>query len=435
MGVKNTEESLVTFKETHNTVEDLFNKQELEKYQTLDFPANVELLNRTLKAKLKEDPTYEVWVPVSYFTYELTSSPKENKQFTTRYVMVSNKGNLHHLRKQTKAITGNLNEGGYLKSQVRLTTEVTHFAVHRAVGSSFIPLPDNLKHLGYNALDINHKDTIKTHNDFTNLEWCTRAFNVQHAVNNGLRTYIKGAEHYAVKPVLGEVWLEGPYKGFKFIRSGKEELESSFGPITSSVFQACLGNLKQSKGCKWSYATPEDIAQYADTLIPKELVTLIRNQNSNWKAPIIGTRLEDGHLLLIKGGPKEITDLGFSYQSVYSSCSGSVNKPHKGYNFRRAVDDEEVKLIEDLISKQTTEHVIPGTKQTALILALRVTDHHRILLKGAKEIIAAGFEKSSVYDALKRPGKVYKGYTFSKIETEFDIEEQEWLVAHQQTVA
>jgi len=51
--------------------------------------------------------------------------------------------------------------------------------VLRLVAIAFIPNPLNLP-------EVNHKDGIKTHNIFTNLEWRTGAGNMQHAVRNGL---------------------------------------------------------------------------------------------------------------------------------------------------------------------------------------------------------------------------------------------------------
>ena len=58
--------------------------------------------------------------------------------------------------------------------------------VHRLVATHFIPYPDTDRHY-----EVNHIDGDKQNNDVTNLEWLTRAENIQHAWNNGLNT--KGA--------------------------------------------------------------------------------------------------------------------------------------------------------------------------------------------------------------------------------------------------
>ena len=50
--------------------------------------------------------------------------------------------------------------------------------VHRLVAQAFIPNPDNLP-------QVNHKDFNKTNNHVDNLEWISRADNIQHSHDNG----------------------------------------------------------------------------------------------------------------------------------------------------------------------------------------------------------------------------------------------------------
>ena len=50
--------------------------------------------------------------------------------------------------------------------------------VHRLVAQAFIPNPSNLP-------QVNHKDFNKTNNHVGNLEWISRADNIQHSHDNG----------------------------------------------------------------------------------------------------------------------------------------------------------------------------------------------------------------------------------------------------------
>ena len=80
---------------------------------------------------------------------------------------------------KAKIIQPRINNWGY--EQVRLSKDgVTRSKlVHQLVAVAFIPsLP--------NKLFVNHKNGIKTCNDFYNLEWVTHAENMQHAYDTGL---------------------------------------------------------------------------------------------------------------------------------------------------------------------------------------------------------------------------------------------------------
>lgn len=72
------------------------------------------------------------------------------------------------------------NNQRYSRIKLYLNGKKVNFLVHRLVAEAFIPNPDNKPY-------INHIDGNIYNNHVSNLEWCTQAENVQHAVRTGLK--------------------------------------------------------------------------------------------------------------------------------------------------------------------------------------------------------------------------------------------------------
>jgi len=82
-------------------------------------------------------------------------------------------------------LQGQLTNSGYLNVTLHLegtpARAKANFSVHGLIAEAFIgPRPEGMQ--------INHKDGVKTHNDYLNLEYVTATQNVQHAHDTGLIT-------------------------------------------------------------------------------------------------------------------------------------------------------------------------------------------------------------------------------------------------------
>lgn len=82
------------------------------------------------------------------------------------------------------------------------------FKIHQLVAMAFIPNPDNLP-------EINHKDENKINNNVSNLEWCTKKYNMNYGSRN----------ERAGKAISNA--LKGKYVGENSFRKGKHHSESA----------------------------------------------------------------------------------------------------------------------------------------------------------------------------------------------------------------
>lgn len=89
---------------------------------------------------------------------------------------VSNVGRVRN-KKTNRLLKPVLNrEGGYY----RVSLNGRRYYIHRLVADAFFDGD-------HRDMDVNHIDGDRLNNNLSNLEWCTRKENIQHAFINGLR--------------------------------------------------------------------------------------------------------------------------------------------------------------------------------------------------------------------------------------------------------
>jgi hypothetical protein len=108
--------------------------------------------------------TSEIWVPV--------------KGFEERY-SISNQARIKSLIKKPIIMKPPVNQYGYEYVSLWKNGKRKNIQIHRLVAIAFLDNPENKPM-------VNHIDGNKRNNHVSNLEWCTRQENTDHAVKFGL---------------------------------------------------------------------------------------------------------------------------------------------------------------------------------------------------------------------------------------------------------
>lgn len=149
-------------------------------------------------------------------------------------------------------LTPFLSSTGYFKVSLVKNHKKKDARVHRLVAMAFVPNPENKPY-------INHKDGDKTNNAASNLEWCTQAENIKHAVETGLIKKTK-----LTKEDLTELYVH-QHKGIKEIAKIKR---TSFKRVKEHL---ALYGIKKHVGRKYEIPLNELKKDIAKGLNNREL--------------------------------------------------------------------------------------------------------------------------------------------------------------------
>lgn len=160
--------------------------------------------------------------------------------------------------KQQRFLSTSLDEKGYVKVSLWVNKKVRTIKIHRLVAKYFVPNPHNYK-------EVNHKDEDKTNNHASNLEWCTRKYNV----NYGSRS--KRVSQSMLNNITSKRILQYDKNG-NFIKEypSAHEAARQLGKISVHGYQNILtcawGKTKTAYGYIWRFADELD-----DTKLTEEL--------------------------------------------------------------------------------------------------------------------------------------------------------------------
>ena len=178
---------------------------------------------------------------------------KDIKGYEGKY-QVSNLGRVYSFYKKDCLKPGK-NTWGYLYVSLSKEGKAKPYTVHKLVALHFIPNPNNFP-------QINHRDENKSNNCVSNLEWCTRKYNMNYGTitqrvsesNKGISRN-KGSKHPQARKVL----CITTGKRFNCIKEATEYYNMKSN-TKSDISKCCKGKLKSAgkhpdtgEKLKWKY--------------------------------------------------------------------------------------------------------------------------------------------------------------------------------------
>ena len=174
----------------------------------------------------------------------------------TGMYQVSNYGevkslNYNHTGKE-KILTPISNSRGYLSVGLSKNGKCTLERINRIVGLTFIPIPEQLKHLPLDKLEVDHIDGNRTNNRLDNLRWADRSGNERNPI-----TIKRISQSLVNNPKLSQPVVQIDKKTNEVIKewSSMAEAERQLGIKQSNISACCRGvnRHKSAGGYKWQY--------------------------------------------------------------------------------------------------------------------------------------------------------------------------------------
>lgn len=182
------------------------------------------------------------WKPVNGYEGLYEVSEGGEVRSCDRYI----KANIRHVKSRLikgKTLFQNLKSNGYKTVDLCKDGKVKTTLVHRIVAEAFLPNPDGLRF-------VNHKDSDRTNNAVSNLEWVTSSENRKHGMEKGFVTFkarkilCKETGRIFERPLLAAEWVKETYP---------DRINGTMRVAAHNISSACKGRTPKAYGFTWIY--------------------------------------------------------------------------------------------------------------------------------------------------------------------------------------
>jgi len=203
---------------------------------------------------------------------------------------------------------------------------------HHIIASCFIPNPIGLP-------EVNHRNCDRTDNRLSNLEFCTRSYNIAYKEKYGISAAeALGYSFYAIN-------LETQEKSHF---ESQYEAERELGVSQQNINKVLKGKRKTAGGYWFVKDTGNDFKVNKDKL--REI-----KDNMEYRGGVVAINVETSDVLCFESQRKAGRELGVAYQNINHVLKGQRKQTH-GYWFTKA-DENAVKITRNKFSDEVADKV------------------------------------------------------------------------------
>ena len=148
------------------------------------------------------------------------------------YHVASNGDIVSHYRGKCRILTQSIMEDGYCRVGIAIDGVVKYVKAHRVVALALIENPENKPF-------VNHRNSIRNHNDPSNLEWVTTQENTDHMISVGRKNALKG--NYCPSSKVSELDVLEIRRLYNVGNKSQREIGELFGIKQNTVSSIILG--------------------------------------------------------------------------------------------------------------------------------------------------------------------------------------------------
>lgn len=193
-----------------------------------------------------------------------------------------------------------LRSDGYMDVHFSVKGKSIRLLVHRVIAISFLLNPNNLP-------EVNHKDNNRTNNNVSNLEWCTRQYNLDYKKKCGTSpAQIQGHPVFAVNLKTGKV----------LYFESQCETARQLGILQQDICKVIKGKYNQTGGY-WFTENENEITEEKIQEIRAKMLFL---------GGVIAINLESLNVLRFESQREAERQLGVDHSSIAKVAKGKQNK-------------------------------------------------------------------------------------------------------------